>query len=1102
MAVLSSLDIPSLPVGPLAVFLVGTVAVYRLVLVVYRVFFHPLSKFPGPKLYAATYFPYLYQNAIRGTFAKDLLKLHVKYGPIVRVTPDRLFLEGTVGYPEAFARRPDEEEYAKIPETYGYAKPIGIMIAERDDHRRQRRLLSHAFSEAALAGQEAYIQYYVNLLMARLKERAETGAPVDMVRWYNFTTFDIIGELAFADPFDSLENSKYHPWVKSVYSTVKSSRQMLFFAHYNYLKPLLMTRAMKQNAKNRDDTRKDIMSYVLRYNGNDEKGMTHEELMANARSLIVAGSETTASAMSAFTFHLLQNPRVYKMLVDEIRTSFSSDDEINMKSTAGLPYLNACIEETLRIYPPATTTIVAITNWATHHNPRNFRDPETFAPARWLPAAHPLYDPRYASDDHTGFRPFSYGPRDCIGKNLANAEMRLILARLLWNLDLALFEGQEDWVARQRVFDVYEKGPLMVQLRRRYVAWGSRGESTIQHCHHVAFLPSYPERTPRDIAGQSFDYVIVGGGTAGCAVASRLSEDPNVRVLVLERGRVRDHWLSRIPLLSGSLLGGASLFQMVQRLSEPTEQPGASEPDSGDDCDGDGAAAAKHQRADLRTAEALGMLWTRGAPGMYNAWADELGHPDWSWDKVEPFFRKIEHAAAESFGRRTYLGRDGPVHLRKHEPQFEIYDHVDKAAAALGLPIDNDVNDPGAPPSGYFYLDSTIDRDGSRHSAYSAYLPKSLVLERRNRLTVCTGVVASKLEVDASQHCVRGVHVRSVGSNGGDSTFIKAEREVIVCSGAICSPQLLMLSGIGSAEQLEPLGIPVHKDLPGVGSHLSDHHGLPIMMKVPLAQTLHRLQSNILFAIWQVILWIWNKTGILKSGTTATTIYVNTSHIDPQTSTIRAEPDFGHDTTNAALPENVPDVEIMVIPAGTVLGRFQGIPLCSFYTCLVQPQTTGRLELASGTDPEQSPRIHYRALSDGHDCAVARKALRFALHLAEQFAHKSGYRHAAELFFAPGVQAGRRDISKWRDLDDDALDTFARGAVQSVLHLGCTCRMAPEGDGGVVDDRLRVHGFRGLRVADASVFPRIPTAHTMAATYMVAERCAEFVKTDWKHKTS
>lgn len=622
------------------------------------------------------------------------------------------------------------------------------------------------------------------------------------------------------------------------------------------------------------------------------------------------------------------------------------------------------------------------------------------------------------------------------------------------------------------------------------------------------FTPSYPERTLGDIAGQTFDYIIVGGGTAGCAVASRLSEDPSVRVLVLERGKVRDHWLARIPLISGSLLGGASLFQLVQRRSEPPERRrrGASKADSDEDEDSedDRLMTTEHRRADLRTAEALGgasrinqMLWTRGAPGMYNGWADELGHPDWSWDKVEPFFRKIEDAAvsAKSPSRRTYLGRGGPVHLRRYEPQFEMYDHVDKAAEALGLPIDNDVNDPDAPPSGYFYLDATIDRDGSRHSAYGAYLHKELALERRNQLTVCTGVVASRLEVDGSQQRVRGLHARSVGSKGSDSTFIKAEREVIVCSGAICSPQLLMLSGIGSAKQLEPLGIAVQKDLPGVGAHLSDHHGLPIMMKIPFSQTLHRLQSNILFAIWQVLLWIWNKTGILKSGTTATTIYVNTSHIDHQTFTIRSSDH--HDTTktiDAARPENVPDVEIMVIPAGTVLDRFQGLPLCSFYTCLVQPQTTGCVELASGTDPEQSPLIHYRALEDERDRAVARKALRFALHLAEQFAHKSGYRHNAELFYGPGVEAGRRDISQWRDLDDAALDVFAQGAVQSVLHLGCTCRMAAEEEGGVVDDRLRVHGFRNLRVADASVFPRIPAAHTMAATYMVAERCAQFVR--------
>ncbi|KAK8014326.1 cytochrome p450 3a17 [Apiospora arundinis] len=507
MYILGVLNPSSLSVGSFVAFFLGTIAIYRLVLIVYRVFFHPLAKFPGPKLYAATYFPYLYQNAIRGTFAKDLLQLHLKYGPIVRVSPDRLHLDGTVGYPDVYSRRHDQEEYAKIPETYGFGKHIGIMVAEKEDHRRQRRLLSHAFSEAALTEQESYIKCYVDLLITRLKEQAETSAPVDMLMWYNFTTFDIIGELAFADPFNSLENSDYHPWVLNTFSTVRSSRQMMFFHHYKYLKPFFMTRSMKQDAKNRaasfqlgahraekrlalqDDSRRDFMTYILRHNGEgDEKGMTHEELLINARSLIVAGSESPSTVLSGFTFYLPQNPKAYKTVCDEIRTSFSSEDEINLKSTAGLPYLHACIEETMRIYSPAPTiparsspgamldgkfvpkgTIICMSNWATHRNPRNFRDPDVFAPERWLPVTHPLYNPRYASDNRSGFRPFSSGPRDCVGKNLANGEMRLIIARLLWNFDISLVEGQEDWAAKQRVFDVYEKGPLMVRLRRRYV---------------------------------------------------------------------------------------------------------------------------------------------------------------------------------------------------------------------------------------------------------------------------------------------------------------------------------------------------------------------------------------------------------------------------------------------------------------------------------------------------------------------------------------------------------------------------------------------------------------------------------------------------------
>jgi choline dehydrogenase-like flavoprotein len=586
------------------------------------------------------------------------------------------------------------------------------------------------------------------------------------------------------------------------------------------------------------------------------------------------------------------------------------------------------------------------------------------------------------------------------------------------------------------------------------------------------FDSSYPERKAHEVAGREYDYIVVGGGTAGCAVASRLSDDPNVSVLVLERGAVGDHWLSRVPLLSGSL---GPFLQVVRRVSEPMKE-----------CNG--------RQTDIWTGEALGgasrvnqMLYTRGVPGMYNEWA-EMGHPDWSWEKVEPFFKRVENSVSHPEAR--HLGHDGPVRIVQHLPQFELHNHIDKSASAVGLPVEWDVNCPSGSASGYFYLDYTIDQNGHRHSSYRAYLPQKLAIARQSRLTVCTGVIASRLELDADKGIATGVHMKAVGSKAGQEVLVKARREVIVCSGAVCSAQLLMLSGIGSSKHLSSHGIQVKKDLPGVGTNLSDHHGLPIMLKLPIIESYHRMESNFVYAIWQMLRFAWNQSGWLKAGTTSSAIYLKTSHLDNETSTFRPGP--GDPEFDASKPENVPDVEIMLIPAGTIVGKYPGVPLFTLYTCLIQPETVGHIELAS-LDPADSPRIYYKMMENPRDFLTARKALRFTLNLAEQFAETSGYRHPVELFYGPGAGTGR----KWNDIGDDELDDFVRTSAQSVVHLGCSCRMAKEEDGGVVDDELRVYGFRNLRIADASVFPKIPAAHTMAPTYMVAERCAQFIKDTW-----
>ncbi|PLN81744.1 isotrichodermin C-15 hydroxylase [Aspergillus taichungensis] len=483
------------------VLLMGVGLLHRIGLILYRLFVHPLANFPGPKLYAASYLPFLYQNKITGTLAKDMLRMHERYGPIVRISPTQLAIEGSIGWPEVFSRRPNVPEFEKTPTFYGARDGIGILPAQHDDHKRQRCLMAFAFSAAALSEQESHLAHYADLLIQNLRKLTESGSPINITRWLNYLTIDIISELAFADSFSCLDRPDYHPLVTMIYNSMRANARLSFFQHYPLLRPLaflfnrdlhtrrqyyIMARAKaeKRIAQGVDRPRRDFMAYVLDNNKDSSRGMSHDELVTNARTLIGAGSHTTASALAAFVFYLTQSPDVYARLAHEIRSAFASQQDITIKATAALPFLQACLLEILRIYPPLAETpprispgwvvngqhipkgtAITIFQWATTHSPHNFNNPDLFAPQRWLPADDPMYDARYAHDNLEASKPFTTGPRDCLGKFLAYAEMRMVVSRLLWNFNIELVGGQMDWADRQRVYVVYEKGELMVLLK-------------------------------------------------------------------------------------------------------------------------------------------------------------------------------------------------------------------------------------------------------------------------------------------------------------------------------------------------------------------------------------------------------------------------------------------------------------------------------------------------------------------------------------------------------------------------------------------------------------------------------------------------------------
>lgn len=337
---------------------------------IYRLYFHPLAKLPGPRLYAITSLPFLVRDKILGTWVMSTTELHAKYGRMVRFAPDRVSVDGSIGWSDIYQRRPNLPEFDKDIRTYQVGR-LGLLPALRDDHRRQRRTVAHAFSVTALKEQETYVQTHLDFFIGRMHEFAAKDADVDISNWLNYLTFDIVGDLALGEPFGCMANGGYHPFVSMIFDTAKANAMGNFMDNFKFLSPLVKLMGKKELRRNMaiiemaaattekrialgPDARKDFMTYLLR-KSKDGEGLTHPEILTNSRVLIVAGSETTATALCGLIFYLSRTPQAYRRLVEEIR-SFTSEDQITMQTLEGLPYLNACLEEILRIYPPAADT--------------------------------------------------------------------------------------------------------------------------------------------------------------------------------------------------------------------------------------------------------------------------------------------------------------------------------------------------------------------------------------------------------------------------------------------------------------------------------------------------------------------------------------------------------------------------------------------------------------------------------------------------------------------------------------------------------------------------------------------------------------------------
>ncbi|KAK7927301.1 cytochrome p450 [Apiospora marii] len=367
------------------------------------------------------------------------------------------------------------------------------MSAPRHDHALLRRQLSHGFSDRSMREQEPIIGPYVDLLIKRLRQRGgDGGKALNMREWLNWTTFDIIGDLGFGSSFGCLEHSDDHPWVRSITRTVKvgSYIQAIYELGGIQLVTWIVDSGIwasrsehKRQVNGKlaqrvqlDAQRPDLIEGLL----TKQSDLSFDQISAAASTLIVAGSETTATLLSGALFLLAKNRGILAILTEEVRSTFQRDGEITLSSVSCLSYMLACLNECLRMYPPVAIglprvvpkggaavagsfvpggTVVSVWQWAVNHDERFWESPWEFHPERFLGN-----DPRYQGDLLDAMQPFSTGPRNCIGKNLAYAEMRLILAKIIFNFDIHLADNSEDWINRQSVYFLWEKPALHVHL--------------------------------------------------------------------------------------------------------------------------------------------------------------------------------------------------------------------------------------------------------------------------------------------------------------------------------------------------------------------------------------------------------------------------------------------------------------------------------------------------------------------------------------------------------------------------------------------------------------------------------------------------------------
>ncbi|XP_028981962.1 glucose dehydrogenase [FAD, quinone] [Diachasma alloeum] len=574
-----------------------------------------------------------------------------------------------------------------------------------------------------------------------------------------------------------------------------------------------------------------------------------------------------------------------------------------------------------------------------------------------------------------------------------------------------------------------------------------------------------PDRTPTN--NEEFDFIVVGAGTAGATIASRLTEIPDVRVLLIEAGR-SENLLMDIPILAHYL-----------QFSDEINWKYKTEP-SNSYCKAMVDTQCNWPRGKVMGGSSVlnYMIATRGFPKDYDRW-EALGNKGWSWRDVLPYFKKLETINIPEYKSNTRLhNNDGPVSIEHPAFHTPLASAFLRAGVELGYKI-IDYNS-GEEPVGFSYLQTTT-KNGTRMSSNVAYLhPAS---SRRNLIVTKNTMVRKVLFADSGKRAIGVEYVK-----GNRRYRVTATKEVILSAGAIGSPQILMLSGVGPAEHLREMRIKPIVDLP-VGENLMDHiayGGLIFEIDQPVAYRLNDLVNPA--NPYMKDFFLERKGPLTAPGACEAIAFIDVDRPNNHTAYPNIELLFvgsSFVTVSAVRYDFGIDERIWNETYASLENSYSW----TVFPLLLRPKSRGRVLLRSA-DINSKPRIIANYMSDKEDVRILIKGIRETVKISRT--------KAMQRFGTRLSTVKLKACEGFEENSDDYWECATRSMTINIYHYSGTCKMGPRGDPtAVVDERLRVHGIKALRVADASIMPEIMSGHTNIPSFMIGEKLSDMVKEDW-----